>query len=270
MKNGNKKEWHLLKIHDRYEFVPRRLSRQPSPPSALIRSNTDAKPKALIGLESTPKPPPPLKDCTCKNRSLCRKAPPNLTNVHTIAITCELGLGFGQTDKRASKRASDWVATLASERPHQWRNGTLHSIAFDWEIKVRRLSELKLLARALSRLRARSLARSTVYYASIPSCDQTTHIDTDKYPSKLGITIELCAGIVDKELPLEEIASIEILEECGYDVPASKLETITTYRQKKNPDPTGNEIVDVAENCASMNSIYESASSSRSSLLHNI
>nr|CAD7405877.1 unnamed protein product [Timema poppensis] len=70
-----------------------------------------------------------------------------------------------------------------------------------------------------------------VYYASIPSCDQTTHIDTDKYPSKLGITIELCAGIVDKELPLEEIASIEILEECGYDVPASKLETITTYRQ---------------------------------------
>nr|CAD7428883.1 unnamed protein product [Timema monikensis] len=70
-----------------------------------------------------------------------------------------------------------------------------------------------------------------VYYASIPSCDQTTHIDTDKYPSKLGITIELCAGIVDKELPLEEIASIEILEECGYDVPASKLETITTFRQ---------------------------------------
>nr|CAD7258355.1 unnamed protein product [Timema shepardi] len=57
-------------------------------------------------------------------------------------------LGFGQTDKRASERASDWVATLASERaserPHQWRNGALHSIAFDWEVKVRRLSELKL------------------------------------------------------------------------------------------------------------------------------
>nr|CAD7576491.1 unnamed protein product [Timema californicum] len=33
-----------------------------------IRSNTDAKPKALIGQESAPKPPPPLKGCTCKNR----------------------------------------------------------------------------------------------------------------------------------------------------------------------------------------------------------
>nr|CAD7572512.1 unnamed protein product [Timema californicum] len=37
--------------------------------SLQIRSNTDAKPKALIGQESAPKPPPPLKDCTCKNRA---------------------------------------------------------------------------------------------------------------------------------------------------------------------------------------------------------
>nr|CAD7569503.1 unnamed protein product [Timema californicum] len=36
--------------------------------SLQIRSNTDAKPKALIGQESAPKPPPPLKGCTCKNR----------------------------------------------------------------------------------------------------------------------------------------------------------------------------------------------------------
>nr|CAD7261755.1 unnamed protein product [Timema shepardi] len=33
-----------------------------------IRSNTDAKPKALIGQESAPKPPPPLKDYTCKKQ----------------------------------------------------------------------------------------------------------------------------------------------------------------------------------------------------------
>nr|CAD7257851.1 unnamed protein product [Timema shepardi] len=32
-----------------------------------IRSNTNAKPKALIGQEYAPKPPPPLKGCTCKN-----------------------------------------------------------------------------------------------------------------------------------------------------------------------------------------------------------
>nr|CAD7259233.1 unnamed protein product [Timema shepardi] len=29
---------------------------------------TDAQPKALIGQESAPKPPPPLKDCTCKKQ----------------------------------------------------------------------------------------------------------------------------------------------------------------------------------------------------------
>nr|CAD7259402.1 unnamed protein product [Timema shepardi] len=32
------------------------------------KSNTDAKPKALIGQESAPKPPPPLKDYTCKKQ----------------------------------------------------------------------------------------------------------------------------------------------------------------------------------------------------------
>nr|CAD7401965.1 unnamed protein product [Timema poppensis] len=39
--------------------------------SFQIRSNTDAKPKALIGQESAPKPPPPLKDCTCKKTGKC-------------------------------------------------------------------------------------------------------------------------------------------------------------------------------------------------------
>nr|CAD7202056.1 unnamed protein product [Timema douglasi] len=43
-------------------------------PPRRIRSNTDAKPKALIGQESAPKPPPPLKGCTCKNRELSRAA----------------------------------------------------------------------------------------------------------------------------------------------------------------------------------------------------
>jgi len=33
-----------------------------------------------------------------------------------------------------------------------------------------------------------------------------------------GLTIELCAGIVDKNLSLEQIAKEEIEEECGYEV----------------------------------------------------
>lgn len=50
-------------------------------------------------------------------------------------------------------------------------------------------------------------------------------------PALAGVTYELCAGLVDKpDLSLEEIARQEVLEECGYDVPASKLKRITSYR----------------------------------------
>jgi len=44
-----------------------------------------------------------------------------------------------------------------------------------------------------------------------------------------GMTVELCAGIVDKELSLTEIAKEEIEEECGYNVPLEKIEKITSF-----------------------------------------
>lgn len=69
-----------------------------------------------------------------------------------------------------------------------------------------------------------------VYFASIPECDREMEIDTSKYLPETGITLELCAGIVDKDLPLEDVAKIEVLEECGYDVPVSNLERIISYR----------------------------------------
>ena len=49
-------------------------------------------------------------------------------------------------------------------------------------------------------------------------------IDVEKH----GITVELCAGIVDKDKPTKEIAKMEILEECGYDVPLDNIELIQT------------------------------------------
>ncbi|KAJ8341328.1 hypothetical protein SKAU_G00336190 [Synaphobranchus kaupii] len=50
-------------------------------------------------------------------------------------------------------------------------------------------------------------------------------------PASAGVTYELCAGLVDKpELSLEEIARQEVLEECGYDVPVTKLRKITSCR----------------------------------------
>lgn len=53
----------------------------------------------------------------------------------------------------------------------------------------------------------------------------------DPLPAVVGVTYELCAGIVDKPgLSLEEIACGEVLEECGYRVPATDLRRITSYR----------------------------------------
>lgn len=42
-------------------------------------------------------------------------------------------------------------------------------------------------------------------------------------------TYELCAGILDKELSLKQIASEEIDEECGYKVAPKEIEKITSF-----------------------------------------
>lgn len=42
-------------------------------------------------------------------------------------------------------------------------------------------------------------------------------------------TYELCAGLLDKDLSLEEIASEEILEETGFSVAPSELEKINSF-----------------------------------------
>jgi len=55
-------------------------------------------------------------------------------------------------------------------------------------------------------------------------------IDTNKFPGSLGMSLELCAGIVDKDLPLVEIAQAEVLEECGYQVPLEGIRKILSCR----------------------------------------
>jgi len=44
-----------------------------------------------------------------------------------------------------------------------------------------------------------------------------------------GYTYELCAGLVDKEKSLVQIAKEEILEECGYEVSIDKIEELTEF-----------------------------------------
>lgn len=59
-------------------------------------------------------------------------------------------------------------------------------------------------------------------------------MDTTKYPGIKGLTLELCAGIVDKTKDLAEIAKEEVLEECGYEVPIENFERILTFRYVLN------------------------------------
>lgn len=44
-----------------------------------------------------------------------------------------------------------------------------------------------------------------------------------------GMTVELCAGIVDKKLSLAKIAQEEIEEECGYAVSLDAIEKISSF-----------------------------------------
>ena len=44
-----------------------------------------------------------------------------------------------------------------------------------------------------------------------------------------GFTYELCAGLVDKNTTLAQIAKEEIDEECGFDVPVESIEKITSF-----------------------------------------
>merc|ERR1719361_2765803 len=66
--------------------------------------------------------------------------------------------------------------------------------------------------------------RPAVYLSQVaPAVTVGDQVDTDKFPGHLGLTVELCAGIVDKELRLE------VREECGYLLPHGRLTKIVTF-----------------------------------------
>ena len=70
--------------------------------------------------------------------------------------------------------------------------------------------------------------RPPVYFAAVP--ENIKEVDVTKYPATLGLALELCAGMVDKNKSLVEIAREEVMEECGYDAPASTFERVCCYR----------------------------------------
>ncbi|BFF92607.1 uridine diphosphate glucose pyrophosphatase NUDT14-like [Drosophila madeirensis] len=73
--------------------------------------------------------------------------------------------------------------------------------------------------------------RPAVYHGVITSEKGTfDSVDLQSFPPSIGVTLELCAGIVDKSKSWVEIAREEVLEECGYDVPVERIEEVMVYR----------------------------------------
>nr|XP_033338370.1 uridine diphosphate glucose pyrophosphatase NUDT14-like [Megalopta genalis] len=69
--------------------------------------------------------------------------------------------------------------------------------------------------------------RPAYFYTTLP--ETRGLIDLEKYPPKLGLTLEICAGIVDKDKSLVEIVRDELKEECGYEAPAETIKLINTF-----------------------------------------
>lgn len=73
--------------------------------------------------------------------------------------------------------------------------------------------------------------RPAVYHGIISSAKGTfDEVDLKEFPPAIGVTLELCAGIVDKNKSWVEIAREEVVEECGYDVPVERIEEVMVYR----------------------------------------
>ncbi|ALC46399.1 CG42813, partial [Drosophila busckii] len=73
--------------------------------------------------------------------------------------------------------------------------------------------------------------RPAVYHGIISSAlGNFEKVDLKEFPPVIGVTLELCAGIVDKQMSWEEIAREEVLEECGYNVPVERIEQVMVYR----------------------------------------
>lgn len=70
-----------------------------------------------------------------------------------------------------------------------------------------------------------------MYYGGVPRDQRKLgNVDTSKYPGSEGLTLELCAGIVDKTKDLALTAKEEVLEECGYEAPLESFEKVLKYR----------------------------------------
>ena len=74
--------------------------------------------------------------------------------------------------------------------------------------------------------------RPAVYASALKRNSQNEDLDriSSYINAEKGITLELCAGIIDKcDKTPAEIAQLEVLEECGYDTPLENIDHVLTF-----------------------------------------
>jgi len=74
--------------------------------------------------------------------------------------------------------------------------------------------------------------RPSVYISRVrqeKNIDASPGSEWDYNCGSLGLTLELCAGIMDKNKTQEETAVEEVFEECGYKISSENLELIQRY-----------------------------------------
>lgn len=74
-----------------------------------------------------------------------------------------------------------------------------------------------------------SILRETGRCTSVDETDKV--LNTDGIPTDQGESLELCAGLIDKDdFGPAETAVSEVLEECGYKIRQSDLRFIDSFR----------------------------------------
>lgn len=70
--------------------------------------------------------------------------------------------------------------------------------------------------------------RPASYFIDLPA--KMGPVDVSQYPLSNGVSLEMCAGVIDKDKPVIQIAKEEVEEECGYEVKVEDLQHVLTFR----------------------------------------
>jgi len=110
------------------------------------------------------------------------------------------------------------------------------------DFKIEPLTKPKFIYTSLARYRQNGEAKSWEILTSHDSVAILIYnVDIDSFilvkqfrpavyiNNNIGMSIELCAGIVDKDMSLKQIAQEEIEEECGYSIDIDSIEKITSF-----------------------------------------